>query len=180
MQRMQQTLLKSRNDAANRRGIAQMNAGYALNVALVHQEAFTRQWAGQVRDLMAEVAGPDAVRYTEWKISDLSEPRVYWEGVAALAHADVIVVSLYEAERLPPAFYLWVNLWLQERSRLPGALVALVVRPEESNAWVNETRRYLSAVASQGRLEFFMQECNQPGEPIRELREDIMHWAQAA
>ena len=180
MQRMQQTLLKSRNDAANRRGIAQMNAGYALNVALVHQEALTLQWAGQVRELMATVVGPDAVRCTEWKISDLIEPRVYWEGVAALAQADVIVVSLYEAERLPPAFYLWVNLWLQERSGLPGALVALVVRPEESNAWVNETRRYLSAVASQGRLEFFMQECNQPGEPIRELREDIMHWAQAA
>ena len=180
MQLMQPTLLKGRHGAANRTGIARMDAGYALNVALVHQDAFTRQWAGQVRDLMAEVAGPDAVRYTEWKISDLSEPRVYWEGVAALAHADVIVVSLYEAERLPPAFYLWVNLWLQERSGVPGALVALVVPPEESNAWVNETRRYLAAVASQGQLELFIQESNRPGETILDLREDIMHWAQAA
>src|ERR1022692_3899591 len=178
MQRMQQTLLKSRNDAANRRGIAQMNAGYALNVAFVHQDALTLQWAGEVREQMAAVVGPDAVRCTEWKISDLIEPSVYWEGVAALAQADVIVVSLDEAKRLPPAFYLWVNLWLQERSGLPGALVALVVPSEESGTWVNEMCRYLSAVASQGRLEFFIRECAQPGEPICGLREDIMHWAQ--
>ena len=100
--------------------------------------------------------------------------------MAALAHADVIVVSLYEAERLPPAFYLWVNLWLQERSGLPGALVALVVPPEESNAWLNEARRYLSAVGSQGQLELFIQESNRPGEPVLDLKEDITHWAQAA
>jgi len=178
---MQQTLLKRRHDAASGTGIARMNAGYALNVALVHDDAPTRQWAGQVRDLMAAVVGADAVRCTEWKISDLIEPRVYWEGVAALAHADVIVVSLREAELLPAVFYLWVNLWLQERCGLHGALVAFIVPPEEASSQAkNETRRYLSAVASQGRLEFFMQECNQPGESIRGLRENIMHWAQAA
>ena len=158
-----------------------MNAGYVLNVALVYQDAPTQQWAGQVRDLMAEVVGRDAVRCTEWKIGDLVEPGVYWEGVAALAQADVIVVSLHEAERLPAAFYLWVNLWLQERCGLPGALVALIVPSQQSNPQAkNETRTYLSAVASQGGLECFLQECDQVGKPIRDLREHIMHWAQAA
>jgi hypothetical protein len=158
-----------------------MNARYALNVALVYQDAPTRQWASQVRDLMAAVVGPDAVRCSEWKINDLIEPGVYWQSVAALAQADVIVVSLLEAERLPAVFYLWVNLWLQERCGLPGALVALVVPSEELNTQAkHETRSYLSALASQGRLEFFMQECAQPGEPIRDLKADIMHWAQAA
>ena len=158
-----------------------MNAGYALNVALVYQGALTRQWAGQARELMAAVAGPDAVRCSEWTINDLIEPKVYWQSVAALAHADVIVVSLHEAERLPAVFYLWVNLWLQERCRLPGALVALVVPPEEPKSQANhETRRYLSAVASQGRLEFFVQDCTQPGEPMRDLKADLTHWALAA
>ena len=119
MERMQQTLLKGRSDAANRTGLVRMNAGYALNVALVHHDAPTQQWAGQVRELMAAVVGPDAVHCTEWEISDLTEPKTYWEGVAALAHADVIVVSLREAERLPAVFYLWVNLWLQERCGSP-------------------------------------------------------------
>ena len=95
MQLMQQALFKGRNDAANRTRIAPKDSGYALNVALVHHDAPTRQWAGQVRDLMAAAIGPDAVRCTEWEISNLIEPKVYWEGVAALAHADVIVVSLH-------------------------------------------------------------------------------------
>ena len=90
MESMQQTLLKRRNNAANGTGIAGMNAGYALNVALVYDDAPARQWAGQARVLMAAVVGPDAVHCTEWKISDLIEPGGYWEGVAALAHADVI------------------------------------------------------------------------------------------
>jgi hypothetical protein len=178
---MQQTLLTGRYDTANRTVLAGTNTGYALNVALVYQDALTRQWAGQVRDRMAEVVGSAAIRCTEWKIGNLTEPRVYWEGVAALAHADVIVVSLYETERLPSAFYLWVNLWLQERSGRPGAMVALVVPPEESSPGAkNETRRYLAAAASQGRLEFLMQVCNQPGEPIRDFGEDIMRRAKAA
>jgi hypothetical protein len=158
-----------------------MNAGYALNVALVYQDAPTRQWAAEVRDLMAEVVGHDAIHWTEWKIGDLVEPGVYWEGVAALTQADVIVVSLHAAERLPAAFYLWVNLWLQERCGLPGALVALIVPPQQANPQPrNETRAYLAAVATQGRLECFMQERDHPGELVRDLREGIVHWAEAA
>ena len=78
-------------------------------------------------------------------------------------------------------FYLWVNLWLQERCGLPGGLVALIIPSEEPNSHAkHETRSYLSAVASQGRLESFLQECRQPGEPIPGLREDLAHWALAA
>jgi hypothetical protein len=170
---MQQSFLKGRNDRASGAAISSPTAGYALNVAIVYQDAPTRQWAGQLRAPMAGVVGQDAIRCTEWKISDLVEPRVYWEGVAALAHADVIVVSLHPADRLPATFYLWVNLWLQERSMRPGVLVALIVRPEESNSGAIETRRYLSAVASQGHLEFLIRECNRPGETSREVEEDI-------
>jgi hypothetical protein len=181
MQRMQQALFASRDAVAKGTGSAWMNAGYALNVALVYQDAPTLQLAHQARDLMAAVVGPDAVRCSEWKIDDLIDPGVYWQSVAALAHADVIVASLQEAERLPAVFYLWVNLWLQERCGLPGALVALAVPPEALNTQAkHEMRRYLSAVASQGRLEFFLPECTQPGEPMRDLKAGIMHWALSA
>jgi hypothetical protein len=131
---------------------------------------------------MAGVVGHDAIRCTEWKIDDLVERRAFREGVAALAHADIIVVSLHEADRLPATVYLWVNLWLQARSVRPGALVALLVPREAStsSSAAIETRRYLSAVASQGHLEFFMQECNRPGESALDFREDLMQWAQAA
>ena len=70
MQRMHQTLFKARDDAANRTGIARTDAGYALNVALVYQDAPTRQLAGQARESMAAVVGPDALRSTDWKIGE--------------------------------------------------------------------------------------------------------------
>jgi len=180
MQLMPQTFLQDRNDAAARATLASPNAGDALNVALIYQDALTRQWAEQVRDRMPEVAGPKAVRCTEWRIGDLVGRRAFTEGVAALAQADIIVVSLYAAERLPAVFYLWVNVWLQERSGRPGALVALVIPPEALNSGSSETRRYLCAVASQGRLEFLLPECDQPGERIRDLGEDLVRWADAA
>ena len=169
MKLMQPTILKGRSDRASEAAISSPNPGYALNVAVVYQDAFTRQWAGRVCDLMSRVVGQDAIRGTEWKISDLVEPRAYWEGVAALAHADVIVVSLHEEDRLPGTFYLWVNLWLQERSVRPGVLVALLVPPEESNAAAVETRRYLSAVARQGHLEFLMHEWGQQVSDLRAM-----------
>jgi len=177
---MQQSILRGRYDTAGGATITSLDAGYGLNVAVVYQDALTRQWAGQVCDRMAEVVGHEAVRCTEWAISDLTAPGAFSEGVAALARADIIVVSLYEADRLPATFYLWVNVWLQKRCGLPGALVALLVPPEESEAASMETRRYLSAVASQGHLEFLVQECNRPGELIRDFGAYVARWAQAA
>jgi hypothetical protein len=177
---MQQTFLEARYDTAKGTPIACLNAGYAVKVALVYQDALTRQWAGQVRDRIAEVAGPEALRCTEWQISNLKERNAFSESVRALAQADVIVVSVNEAERLPSVFYLWVNLWLQVRSKRPGLLIALVVPSEESNVAAMETRRYLCAVADQGGLEFLLQKRNEPGDPIRGLGENFRRWAKAA
>lgn len=180
MQLMSQTFLRDRIDTADGTPIACRDAGYSLKVALVYQDALTRQWAGQVRDRMAEVAGPEALRCTEWQISNLKERDAFSEGATALTQADVIVVSVYETERLPSVFYLWVNLWLQQRSRRPGLLIALVVPSAESKAGAMETRRYLCAVADQGGMEFLMHKCNQPGGPACVLPEDFMAWAKAA
>ena len=172
MKLMQPTVLKGRSDRESEPAISSPKAGYALNVAVVYQDALTRQWAGQVRDLMAGVVGQDAIRGTECKISDLVESRAYWEGVAALAHADVIVVSLNAADRLPGGFYLWVNMWLQERSGRPGVLVALLNAPEDANSGAIETQRYLSAVARQGQLQFLINERSRQGETTLEVEED--------
>ena len=177
---MQQTFLRDRSAAADGSAIAWLDARYALKVALVYQDATTLLWARQVRDRMAEEAGQGHIHCTEWQVSNLKERKAFSEGVAALAQADAIVVSLHEAERLPATFYLWVNVWLQQRAGLHGVLVALIVPPEGPNSGANETRRYLYAVASQGRLELLTQDYEQLGAPIPDLREDILRWAKAA
>jgi hypothetical protein len=175
---MKRTFLNERKHGADSLATLRPIAGYEVNVALVYEDHATHHWAGQVRDKLAELIGGEAIHCTEWNINDLKEPSTYSRGVAALARADVIVVSVSAAERFPSAFYLWVNLWLQVRSGLPGALVALVVPTEQSNSGAMETRRYLHAVASQGRLELL--ECKYPDAPIRGLREDMFDWPKAA
>jgi hypothetical protein len=178
MQTMQQTLLKGRFEAATGPSFAWPDAEYSLDVAIVYQDAPARQWAGRVQARLAELVGEEAIRCTEWNINDLSERGTFSAGVAALARADVIVVSVYEGQRLPPAFYLWVNLWLEVRSGRPGALVALVVPAEGSDCGARETRRYLCAVAGQGRLKWL--ESDQPGDPISGYREELFQWPKAA
>ena len=178
MRFMEQNILSTRGATVDGTPAAASKGERAVNVALVYQDAPTRQWAKQAGERLGQEAGEEAVHCTEWKISDLVEPSVYSDSVRALARADVIVISLYEAERLPSVFYLWVNLWLQVRAGLPGSLVALVVPAEEPSFGANETRRYLCAVASQGGLELL--ESNQPGRPIRGFRQDSFQWSNAA
>ena len=177
---MQQYSLSNRTEGTSGATIAWRGASEALNVAVVYQDAPTRQWAEQARRRLAESAGKRAVCSTEWKLGDLRDAKIFSEGVAALARADVIVIALYDADRLPPPFYLWVNLWLQVRAGRPGTLVALVVQSPGTNEEANDTRRYFYAAASQGRLELVMQESPHPGEPIHVLSDDNAPWAKAA
>lgn len=174
---MQQIFFNNRIERADKIAVLKADAAYEVNVALVYQDDATRQWAGQVPDRVAELAGAEAMHCTEWKINDLKEPSVFSRGAAALARADVIVISVYAAERLPSVFYLWVNLWLQMRAGLSGALAALVVPTGESESGAMETRRYLCAVASQGGLEWL--ECKRPSAPIRGLGEEVFQWPKA-
>jgi len=164
---MQKAFLNDRDDRLDAIVVPEPTDEYEANLALVYQDQTTLACASQVRNRLAELVGEDAIQCTEWNINDLKVPSIYSQGVAALARADVIVVSLYEAERLPSVFYLWVNLWLQVRSGRPGALASLVVPNDQPGQRSLETRRYLCAVASQGRLELL--ECKRPSTPIRGL-----------
>jgi len=163
-------------------GAATLSAdfGYSLNVALVFQDALTQQWAHGARDLLAEIAGDGAVRSTEWNIGDLRQREVFRAGTDALAQADAIVIAIHEARRLPAEFYLWVNLWLQQRNCLPGALIALVGTSDDSGPAATETRSYLHAVASQAHLQLLFKRCPPSSEPTKDLAEDLTQWAQAA
>jgi hypothetical protein len=155
-------------------------AEYVLKVALVYQDTVTRLWAGQVRELLAKVVGEAAVRCTEWDIGALRQRGVFGDGVAALARADLIVMALHDTARFPAEFYLWVNLWLQQRFGLPGALVVLLGTSGDLGSAYNETRSYLHAVASQGRLELFFKQCDGEAGVSNVLGEELMEWAKAA
>ena len=120
------------------------------------------------------------VHTTHWLISDLVQSGTFTLGIQALAKADAIVIAVHGADRFPGAFYMWVNLWLQVRSRKPGALVALVGTSNKRSSEFMETRRYLHAVASQGGLELLMKECAPTDSTTTFDRSDLMCLAKAA
>ena len=178
MQLMQETVLSDRRPPG--RQATQPNPARTLNVSLIYQDALTRQWAEEERERAAEVVGRGAIRCTEWRVDDLVEPTTFSQGAAALARSQVIVVALHESEPLPAAFYRWVNVWLQQRAGLPGALVALLVRSGESQSGAEEKRNYLCAIAHQGGLAFLTQEYNPARDSHRIYGERTRQLAKAA
>jgi hypothetical protein len=135
---------------------------FALNVALVYQDAPTRKWATQVCDQVTRLAGKDAVRCTWWEISRLSNPEVLKDAVLTTMQADVILVSLYDTNELPVDLCVWLDAWLPRRHLSTGALIALISVPGETSAQLEHARGYLRAIARKGRLDFLLRERKLP------------------
>ena len=136
--------------------------GYALNIAMVYQDALTRKWATQVCDQVTRLAGKDAVHCSQWEISRLNDLCVLKDAILMTMVADVILVSIYDAEELPEDFRVWMDAWLARRYLPAGALIALISVPGELSARPKPARDYLRAVARKGRLDFLLRERRLP------------------
>ena len=148
-----------------------------LHVAVICQDAVAREQVQPLVDTITYRSGERPRLQTDWQVGDLKDPKIFSEGVGALARADIIVASMQEGRRLPPPFYLWVNLWLQVRGERPGTLVSLIAPAADLTLHASETRRYLSAVASQGRLVWI--EAEHPDAPLHRFGPPAA-WARAA
>jgi hypothetical protein len=131
---------------------------FTLNVAVVYEDLPTRRWASEFCGRVGKLFGPDTIRNTWWKMSELDEPAVLAGAVSTAMRADVIVVAVRAAEGLPLPFYVWVDSWLPYHPQGLSALVALIAMPDNPGAPLDRARNYLSAVARQGRLEFLVEE----------------------
>ena len=141
---------------------AETEPGYALNIAMVYQDALTRKWATQVCDQVTRLAGKDAVHCPQWEISRLNDLCVLKDAILMTMVADVILVSIYDAEELPEDFRVWMDAWLARRYLPAGALIALISVPGELSARPKAARDYLRAVARKGRLDFLLRERRLP------------------
>jgi len=127
-------------------------------VAIVYQDPTSLASAKQVTDLLAQHVPAQDIHRATWNINLLTDSAVYSQSIPSIAKADLIVVALHETNSLPPEFYLWTNLWLDVRSRRPGALVALLDASQGHTPGFLETRSYLHAVAGQGGLDIILKE----------------------
>jgi hypothetical protein len=136
--------------------------GYALNVAMVYQDTLTRKWATEICGQVTRLAGKDAVHCNQWEISRLRDLCVLKDAILMTMVADVILVSIYDAEELPKDFRAWMDAWLARRYQPTGALIALISVPGELSAQTKPARDYLRAVARKGRLDFLLRERRLP------------------
>jgi hypothetical protein len=107
-------------------------------------------------------AGKDAVDCHQWEISRLNDLCVLKDAILMTMVADVILVSIYDAEELPKDFRVWMDAWLARRYLPAGALIALISVPGELSVQTKLARDYLRAVARKGRLDFLLRERRLP------------------
>jgi hypothetical protein len=137
----------------------------ALNIAGVYQDTVTRNWAAQTCRRATQLAGEQRVQNNWYEVESLSDPAILLEAVRAALVADVIVVSVYAADKLPLDLYVWVAAWLPRRLSRAGALAALVGVGEPLDAPSLRTMEYLQAVARKAQLDFIPQEHKRPSAP---------------
>jgi hypothetical protein len=131
--------------------------GAPLNVALIYEDAQTREWAREAYERITKLAGEQGVRPTWWNLDNLGEPGVLAAAVSTAMRADVIVLAAQAGEGMPLAFYTWINAWLPNRFFRGGVLAALLGKTQRSGARRARVGEYLREVARQGRMSFLLE-----------------------
>ena len=127
----------------------------ALSVVTVYQDPLTRYWATELWERVGQLIRCGEVCHKTWKISDLRQTAVFSDAVQAAAEADVLVISVRDAEELPPCLYVWIDGWMPRRA---GALVALIGVPAQPDKQCDHASQYLKAVARRTGLDFLPRE----------------------
>jgi len=131
--------------------------GSPFNVALIYEDAQTREWSRETFERISKVAGEQEVRPTWWNLNNLGDPGVLAAAVSTAMRADIIVLAAQAGDGMPLAFYAWINAWLPNRFRSGGILAALLGKTERSGARPARVGDYLREVARQGRMRFLLE-----------------------
>ena len=81
----------------------------ALNVTMVYEDPTTLEWAMEMWDRVTQMAGKENISVTSWSIGDLAQPEILTEAVLSAARADVIVIAVSAAEKLPIDLCVWIG-----------------------------------------------------------------------
>ncbi len=134
----------------------------ALHVTTVYLDPLTRRWAARLWDQVGGLIGGGDICHKSWRIGDLAHADVFVDAVEAAAHADVLVVSLRDAELLPLSLYKWIDGWLPQRAGREGALVALIGVSAQPDAQCGHASHFLEMVARNAGLDFLPREHKLP------------------
>ena len=132
-----------------------------FNVVIAYEDFDTGTHAKKTYDFLVQNLSQECQFSNQmWKFDVLSVPRLREMAAKDALMADIIMVSSHGIGELPLGVKAWVESWVSE----PGNASALVALfdgdPGEDTGAV---RDYLAGVAARGRLEFFAQPDDWPG-----------------
>jgi hypothetical protein len=139
---------------------------YHLHIGVVYQDEMTRQWAQHAVARAAAVAGKDHADCEWWDMHQLSNPAVGSAAFYGIELADIIIIAIRAADRLPVAFYAWVSSGLTHRSQRDGLLVALLAAPKGPCPALGALCCYLETAARTHHLDFLCSD-QEPATPAQ-------------
>ena len=142
------------------------DAELALKVVTVYQDPLTQHWATELWERVGQLLSGEAVCHQSWKLSSLTDPRIFMGAVHAAAEADVLVISVREDRELPIGLYVWIDAWVPSRNGPAGALVAMIGVPAQPDAQSGRSYQYLETVARKAHLDFLPHERKLPEQPF--------------
>jgi hypothetical protein len=143
---------------ADKAPIALVEDEPALNITIVYEDPTAREWATEMWGWVTQMAGEEHISVSSWSIDSLARPEMFAEAVSSAARADVIVVAVSAAEKLPIDLCVWIAAWVPRRARRAGSLAALIRLPQEPDYQAFSTRDFLRLVALKAGLAFLPRE----------------------
>jgi hypothetical protein len=87
-----------------------------------------------------------------WLLTELRTTQLRAIAAQEAAAADLVIVSVHHGEALPKEVKSWIDLWLKQRGKRPGVLLALFDPPYLGTS--SSIQACLQEVAQRGHMEF--------------------------
>ena len=136
----------------------------ALSIIVAYEDSLTRRWAWDLWRRVGRLTGSGGICRKAWRIANFSRPGIFAEAALAAAKADMLIIAVRDAEKVPRFLDLWIDAWLPQRAKRPGALVALIGVPARPDAQSGYAHQLLEAVARQAGLDYLPRERKLPEE----------------
>ena len=121
-----------------------------FKVGLIYQDAPSLEWARRECERVAARAGKACAQCQAWRIAGLIDPEVFARTLLEAEEADILAVSIQDAEQLPPAFYVLMDTWSRHRSRPAGALLTVLGESKSKDVHAQRAEGFLRAIARRG------------------------------
>jgi len=120
------------------------------------EDIFTRARANEVCQILSSDLGHGSeVIKQMWLVNMLRLPGLRSIAAQEAAFADLIIISVHDAQNLQPELKEWIEMWLPEKPRQRAYLLGLF--DYVYNANYRSTRIYFEEIARRGDMEFVLE-----------------------